>query len=481
MGLVGSEGGVSSGPWADPHRPIYHFTPDRDRYRINDPNGLIQWKGRYHLFYQYNPHGPYLDGTGWGHAVSDDLVHWEHLPMALEPTPGGPDAEGCYSGCAVNDDGVPTVIYTGIDPERPCLATGDDTLVTWEKHPGNPVIDGPPQELEMTGFRDHSIWREGSTWYQVIGAGIKDVGGDAFLYSSEDLLDWEYLGSLMAEPLEDRGTMWECPDFFTLGERHVLLVSRLPHLAGGDIWRTRVRCYTGEFKGHKFAPEQSDVLDAGGNFYAPQTMVDDSGRRLMWGWITEGRSREAQRIAGWTGVISLPRVLDLDVTGRLVQSPAGGTEVLRGGHHRLVEGMDLSARDISIDDLRGDSLEIRARFEVSEDSTFGVRIRCSPDGAEQTTIEIDPERRTLTVDRTKSSLDPEALLTRETGSLGAVGKDVEVRIFLDRSVIEVFANGSAATSRVYPMRADSLGVIVFATGGGVRLKELEAWEMVSIS
>ena len=119
---------------------------------------------------------------------------------------------------------------------------------------------------------------------------------------------------------------------------------------------------------------------------------------------------------------------------------------------------------------------------MTDGAKFGVRIRCSPDGVEQTTIEIDPERRTLTVDRTKSSLDPEALLTRETGNLGAVaaGEDLEIRIFLDRSVNEVFANGSAATSRVYPMRADSLEVSVFATGDGVRLKELDAWEMGSI-
>ncbi len=471
---------VAGGPWADPHRPIYHFTPDRDRYRLNDPNGLIQWKGRYHLFYQYNPHGPYIDNTHWGHAVSDDLAHWEHLPIALAPTPNGPDSGGCYSGCAVDNDGVPTVIYTGIDPERPCLATGDNDLLTWRKHPNNPVIDGPPDGMKTVGFRDHTIWREGGVWYQVIGAGIAGVGGDALLYSSENLLDWDYLGSLMAEPLEDRGTMWECPDFFPLGDRHMLLVSRLPHLMGGDIWRTRVRWHSGDFADNKFAPDRSEVLDAGGNFYAPQTMLDDAGRRLMWGWITEGRSRNAQNIAGWTGVISLPRVLDLDGAGRLTQAPAGGTESLRF-NHRQVDGMDLPAEDFAIAGLRGDSLEISAKFAMEDAVTFGLRIRCSPDGEEQTTIEIDPERQTLTVDRTTSSHDPEALLTRETGSLEPIaGDQIELRVFLDRSVIEVFANGSAATSRIYPMRADSLGVSLFADGPGVRLKEFDAWEMESI-
>ncbi len=481
MGLDRPGAVVAGGPWADPHRPIYHFTPDRDRYRLNDPNGLIQWKGRYHLFYQYNPHGPYIDNTHWGHAVSDDLVHWEHLPIALAPAPNGPDSEGCYSGCAVDKDGVPTVIYTGIDPERPCLATGDDDLLTWQKHPHNPVIDGPPDGLELVGFRDHSIWREGRVWYQIIGAGIAGVGGDALLYSSVNLLEWEYLGSLMAKSPRDRGTMWECPDFFPLGDRHVLLVSRLPHLMGGDIWRTRVQCMSGGFEGHKFRPIRTDVLDAGGNFYAPQTMLDDAGRRLMWGWITEGRSRTAQAIAGWTGVISLPRILTLDETGWLIQAPVGGTDVLRTNHIH-VDGMDIPAGAIAIDGLRGDSLEIRARFEIAAATTFGLGVRCSPDGEEQTTIEVDLEQQTLTVDRTESSLDPEALLTRESGALRspAAGDELELCVYLDRSVIEVFANGSAATSRIYPMRADSLGVSLFATGAGVRLTEFDAWEMRSI-
>ena len=180
-------------------------------------------------------------------------------------------------------------------------------------------------------------------------------------------------------------------------------------------------------------------------------------------------------------MVSLPRVLELDGSGRLIQAPAAGMETLRKNHRR-VEGLDLKTGELSIHDLRGDSLEVRARFEVADVATFGVLVRCSPDGREQTAIEIDPVEQTLTVDRTKSSLDPEALLTKETGSIGTVaaGDELELSIFLDKSVIEVFANGAAATSRIYPMRADSLGVSLFATGAGVRLKELDAWELGSI-
>lgn len=472
---------MTAGQWSDPHRPIYHFTPDRDRYRINDPNGLIQWKGRYHLFYQYNPYGPYLDNTHWGHAVSDDLAHWEHLPIALAPNTGGPDSEGCYSGCAIDDNGTPTVIYTGIEPERPCLATSDDDLVTWEKYSGNPIINQPPPGREMVGFRDHSVWRENGHWFQVIGAGTKDSGGDALLYKSTDLRDWEFLGSLMAEPPEDSGTMWECPDFFPLGDKHVLIVSKLPHLMAGDVWRARVRYFSGEYSHQKFRQERLEVLDAGGNFYAPQTMLDCRGRRLMWGWITEGRSRESQKIAGWTGVISLPRLLDIDSSGRLLQWPEEGTEKLRSNHRSIANSNLDSAADL-LESVSGDSLELRAKFEVGGAETFGLRVRCSPDDEELTEIVVNARDRTLTIDRTKSSLDPDAVLTTETGNIPPFDRaeEVELVVYLDKSVLEVFFNGYAAASRIYPMRADSLGVGVFANGGDAKLASFDAWDMRSI-
>ena len=105
---------------------------------MNDPNGLIYWKGHYHLFYQYVPNDPPWETKHWGHAVSTDLVHWLDLPVALAPTPGGPDQDGCFSGCAVNHDGVPTLIYTGVRGEHqlPCLATSPDDLITWQKYRG---------------------------------------------------------------------------------------------------------------------------------------------------------------------------------------------------------------------------------------------------------------------------------------------------------------------------------------------------------
>ena len=133
---------------------------------MNDPNGLIQWKGQYHLFYQYNPYGPVPEQIHWGHAVSSDLVHWTDLPIALTPTPGRADANGCWSGCAIDNHGIPTLLYSGVHPQVVCLATSADDLLTWQYYPGNPVIEGPPAELQAGTdgyFRDPFVWKEGIT------------------------------------------------------------------------------------------------------------------------------------------------------------------------------------------------------------------------------------------------------------------------------------------------------------------------------
>lgn len=267
----------------DAHRPQYHFLPPANW--MNDPNGVIQWRGRYHLFYQHNPNGAFWGTMHWGHAVSDDLVHWTHLPIALAPTPGGPDWDGCFSGCAVDDLGLPRVLYTGVHPQVQCLATGSDDLCRWKKHPANPVIAGPPADLDVLGFRDPCVWQEGEMWYALIGSGIRDVGGTALLYRSPDLVEWQYMHPLCIGDKAETGEMWECPDLFPVRDRHVLLVSPIP--------LRKALYFVGSYAGHRFEPSFCAPLDAGGYFYAPQTLIDDRGRRLMWGWIWEGRDEEA--------------------------------------------------------------------------------------------------------------------------------------------------------------------------------------------
>jgi beta-fructofuranosidase len=462
----------------DPHRPRYHFVPPA--HWMNDPNGLIPWRGEYHLFYQHNPSGVGWGAMHWGHARSHDLVHWDHLPIALAPTPGGPDKDGCWSGCAVDDGGVPTLMYTGIRPQVQCLATGSPDLLAWTKHPGNPVIAAAPEGFGPDDFRDPRVWREEEGWHAAIGTTTAAGLGAVLHYRSPDLRTWEFVGPLLRGADEGTGRIWECPDFYALGDRHVLVTSPVP--LRRTIW------FSGAYDGRAFQPQSQGIVDHGGHFYAPQTLLDARGRRIMFGWVWEGRSPEAQRAAGWAGVMSLPRVMSLLPNGSLGAEPVAEVTVLRGEHVGY-EGLSLSPGLLGAPaDISGDTLELQITFEAGRTSlpdqadAFGLAVRRSPDGQEETRIAYHCRDQRLVVDRSRSSLDPDT--TREVYSAPLplrTGQNLSLRVYLDRSVIEVYTNDSAClTSRVYPTRADSLGVALWTSGGRVRVASLDAWTMASI-
>lgn len=465
-------------------RPLYHFQPRANW--MNDPNGLIQWDGQYHLFYQYNPNGPVHDTIHWGHATSRDLVRWERLPVALTPTPGAPDEAGCYSGCAVDANGVPTLMYTGVRGDRPyhesqCLATSADGLRTWRPHPGNPVIAAPPDGLDVVGFRDPYVWKEGDAWYCLIGSSVRRVGGTVFLYRSADLVHWEYLHQLLTgdQTVTDpvwTGTMWECPQFFPLGDKHVLMIS---------VWDTHKTHYTayylGAYRDHTFTPEGVRRFDTGANYYAPATLRDERGRRLIWGWPWEGRSQEAQRAAGWAGVMSLPRVLTLRDDGALGVEPAPELQALRGAHQHHT-GIRLTPSSSGVlPEARGDALEIVAEFDPASGNArqYGLLVRCSPEREEYTRIVYDRAEERLLVDRTHASLDPDVQRGAHGGAFElAAGESLRLHVYLDRSIVEVYANGrTCLTERIYPSRPDSLGIDLFANGGSITATAVDVWTL----
>lgn len=457
----------------DPHRPSFHFLPPSNW--MNDPNGLIQWRGRYHLFYQYNPNGAFHGTIHWGHAVSDDLVHWQDLPIALAPTPAGPDKDGVYSGCAVDHDGVPTLVYTGVRPQVQCIAEAvdpsDPDLAAWRKHPANPVIAEPPPGLEVEGFRDPFVWRETDGWYCVVGSGIAGVGGTVFLYRSPDLVHWEYLHELCRGEIAQTGRMWECPNFFPLGDKHVLLISPIP--------LRKVLYLVGEYRDHRFVPERTGIVDDGGCYYAPQVLLDTRGRRLMWGWLREDREVETQKAAGWSGVMSVPTELSLTADRRLALRPVPELEVLRG-RHRAWTGLALEDGTPSpLADLTGAQLEIDLAIEPDNAAEVWLSVLRSPDGAEETRIVYDRAAGELWIDRERASLDPEPSRERRGAAVRPdMDGSLRLHVFVDGSVLDVFAaDGTCLSSRVYPTRADSRGVELGARGGTARVRRLDAWEM----
>ncbi|MEN6478830.1 MAG: glycoside hydrolase family 32 protein [Anaerolineales bacterium] len=450
------------------HRPAYHFCPPRNW--LNDPNGMIHWKGTYHLFYQYAPFSAVNGVKYWGHAASRDLAHWEHRPIALSPTPGGPDRDGIWSGCTVDWDGLPIAFYTGVFPEQQCIAVGDDTLNTWIKYSANPVIGAPPEGLAVTGFRDPCVWREQDAWYLVLGSGIEGGNGMILLYRSEDLLHWEYLHPLYVGESVETGRIFECPNFFAVDGRHVLITSPIP--------LSRAIYFSGDYREHRFTPGRWGEVDAGGALYAPQYMIDAQGRRLLIGWLWEERPAEAYGAAGWSGAMSLPRVLSLDSEGRLCTAVAPEVNALREGV-LCQASATLDDAILPLPAAACDQSEIHARFRVEGAQQVGVEVLRSPDGAEVTRVAYDVATGRLLCDRTHASLNPETHrdVRSDTLTLGDDGL-LDLRIYVDRSIVETFANERVAlTSRVYPERGDSTGVAVFANGGKASLVELTVWRM----
>lgn len=474
---------------ADRHRPQFHFVAPAGW--LNDPNGLGQWNGRFHLFYQHNPHAPVHAAIHWGHASSLDLVHWRDEPIALAPS-AGPDADGCWSGVLVDDGGTPTLVYSGHRDgvgQRACLAVGDPDLRSWRKDPANPVIADLPADLDLVEFRDHCVWRDGDDWLQLVGSGIRGRGGTALLYRSADLRSWTYVGPILVGCAgKDEvwtGSVWECVDLFRLGgddqpSPDVLLLS---------VWEAGVTHHgvyqTGRLDGERFHLSQRQLLDYGLSYcYAAQSFSDDQGRRIMFGWLQEGRSIPAQVEAGWSGVMSLPRQLTRTANGQLSQHVVAEINQLRRDHRAVAPGTLQPEQGLPLSEVVGDQLDVELRARVPPGATLDLAILASPDGLEQTVIRLDADEVgavRLALDRSASSLD-DNVETRPLGGTVTADPDgaVALRVLIDHSAVEIFANGRPLTARVYPTRADARHLQLTARGRAVELDSFDAWRMDGI-
>jgi beta-fructofuranosidase len=465
---------------ADPLRPQFHLLPAKNW--MNDPNGPIYWKGRYHMFFQYNPGAAVWGDMHWAHAVSPDMIHWRHMPVALAPTPGWDDSEGCFTGSAVDDNGSATFLYTGVrtvPPERAtlrdghsnfrevqCLATSaDPDLRTWTKWK-TPVVE-PPNDPLLTGFRDPFLWREREWWYLGVGSGIAKQGGRVLLYRSRNLRNWEYLHPLASgkwngrentNPV-DSGEMWECPDFFPLGAKHVLLYST----AGRVAWEV------GELdrKEMVFHSERSGLLDHGA-YYAQKTQVDAKGNRILWGWIPERRPDSELIAAGWAGCMALPRSVSLSAQNDLQMKIAPVAQVLRGKKLCAVNAKDSDeARTKSIAAL--EITGIAAELLWRANAPFSLALADAEGPWWSLTVAKSAAATTLQVNG-KSIEIPET-----------ISADFHFHLLLDGSVAEMFCNDlHVMTSRIYRKPSGSLSLKISASDLPA-LEQLEAWQLRPIS
>ena len=481
---------------SDLHRPRYHFLPPSGW--MNDPNGVIEIDGRHHLFYQYNPHGAVWDKIQWGHAFSDDLVHWHDQPVALTPDTLGLDETGVWSGCAVSHDNQVMLIYTGgtgaftldgiangLRNMPICGAIGAPGLQTWHKLPENPLIAALPDDGDIIGQRDPVVWREGDRWRMSIGAGLRDRGGAALLYESPDLHRWDYVGLLHHE---DVGMLWECPQLLTFEDDRAALIV--------NVWNPPQRAYSayysGTYRDGKFEAQFFEQLELENSaIYAPQATRDAQGRWIMWNWIREERSIEASVAAGWSGVMSLPRIVTMDAVGRLRQQSVPELQALRP---RDSQPLRVAAQQSSVGDVdnrivlgqyQSPMLEILVEFMCDRPTgQVELSLHMLPDALERVPIIYDWERGGLRIERQQSSLD-------STGSVEvadvygdlklAAGEALKLHIFIDHSVIEVFANDGRATAvtRIYPTQNSGFEIGWQGTSG-VTLKSAQVWDLDAI-
>lgn len=421
---------------------------------MNDPNGFSFYHGEYHMFYQYHPYDSHWGPMHWGHAVSKDLLHWIYLPVALAPDRDY-DKGGCFSGSAIElPDKKHLLLYTGVsketqpdgnmrDVQTQCVAIGDG--VDYEKYAGNPVIDknSLPKNASKFDFRDPKIWQKADGSYRLVaGNSTKEGDGQILLYRSEDGLHWQY-EKVLAANRGRFGKMWECPDFFILDGKGVLLTSPTDMLPQDFEYPNGngTLCLIGTYdeQTDTFTEERNQAIDYGIDFYAPQTLLAPDGRRIMIGWMQNWETSSLHsRQEPWFGQMSLPRELSVK-DGRLFQKPIRELDELRVGEVRYknvtftdtirLDGIKGRKVDMELSLRPGDARKIYQKFALR----FAQNDTC------QTSISFRPYESILEVDR-KFSGSRRAIIHQRSTLVRNEGGCLKLRIILDCYSVEVFVN-----------------------------------------
>lgn len=456
-------------------RPLFHVTGGVGW--INDPNGFSVYQGEYHLFYQYHPYSVQWGPMHWGHVKTKDFIQWERLPIAMAPDTSY-DYAGCFSGSAVElDDGRQLLMYTGVtrqkdehgtdvDCQRQCVAVGDG--INFEKYEKNPVIDTNliPEDGSKIDFRDPKIWKENGRYYCVTVNRLEDDCGGVLLYESEDAFKWHYVG-VLERSCNEYGTMWECPDFFELDGKRVLLVSPMEMHADGLEFHaghgTAAFIGTYDWKTHKFDREHVQAIDYGLDFYAPQTLETMDGRRIMiaWmkNWATCGCVPRERHI--W-GAMTIPRELSVK-DGRLIQNPVRELMNYRG--KKVEYEQVLIHGEESLEGISGRILDMTVTLDLSKSDAFKwFRVNVAKGGNDFSVIQYDSENRTIRIDRSHSGFPYDIVHVRDF-VVKPVENKIKLRFIMDRYSLELFVNDGeqAATMNIYtPLSADK---ITFETDG----------------
>ena len=490
-------------------RPAFHLSA-RVGW-MNDPNGFSLYRGKYHMFYQYHPYDSHWGPMHWGHAVSEDLLHWDYLPAAMAPDMPY-DRDGCFSGSAIElADGRQMIMYTGVvkeayadgmplEVQHQCVAFGDG--LDYEKYSGNPVltVEDLPEGADRYEFRDPHIWQTEEGTFRAAAVNYshnqyrevvhdhqsdhtdgllassriheEEEGGQVLLFESADGLHWRYEKTLAVNGYRI-GRMWECPDLFELDGKTVLLASAMDMLPQGFEYHNGNGTFC--LIGHvdpltgNFVPEHDQAVDYGIDFYAEQTVLTPDGRRVMIGWMQNWDTCNLHtRSIPWFGQMTLPRELSVR-DGRLYQQPLRELEDLRCECVRY-EDVEICDEEIELDGIRGRLLDLEVEIDAGKkdaDREYLLRrfsLRFAKDDRFHTSLSFRPVESTLKIDR-KFSGSRRAIIHQRRAKVRFPEGKLRLRLILDRFSAEVFINDGeqTMTATFYTdLRADR--VAFFADG-----------------
>ncbi len=479
----------------NPLHPRYHFVSPE--VAMHDTNGLCFWQGRWHIFYQGYPKED--KRQHWGHAVSEDLIHWRDLPYAIYPDP----EKHCFSGSTFVEDDRVIAMYHGTFVGSMVAISSDPLLLNWEKVTGKAVIPfaKPGEPALPYSIYDPCIWKKGGMYYSLQAGNQPGPGGKPLraedLLRSKDLINWEYMHQFLEDDYFGMvGDDGACPYFWPIGDRHILL--QFSHTTGGKYM-------LGDYdkKRDKFKVTHGDDFNFGAvgpsGVHAPSATPDGKGGVVVIFNMNTGKHTE-----GWGEIMSLPRLLTLakdDELGEITMQPAGDIESLRYDHQHL-ENVPLPVNEeVVLENIKGNSMELIAEIDCNRFQMIELNVLRSPDSQEFTRIKFfkdkgyklrgkgfkpgvrDITASVISLDTSYSSNRQDILPRPPEMAQVLVGPEepVVLRVFIDRSVVEVFVNGrQCVAARVYPGRDDSVGVSLRSQGRAAVLKSLDAWQVKSI-
>lgn len=472
------------------YRPVFHFTPSENW--INDPNGLVQYKGEYHLFYQYNPYGIQHEHLSWGHAYSKDLIHWEQKPVAIyeegnEMIFSGSAVvdRGNTSGLCTSEDGCLVAIYTSDyngKAQYQSLAFSNDEGKTWLKYAENPVLD-----IGLKDFRDPKVfWYEpAGLWKMVVSVPLEYK---VQFYQSPDLKDWELTGEFGNQG--DVSKIWECPDLVrvrveeTDQYKWVLIISSGSQY--GDF--TGMQYFVGEYDGKKFIPDlpsdQAKWIDFGKDFYAAVTYnnLPEGMNPILVGWVNNWRYANSIPTDPWRGMMSIPRELTLRKMNNvfhLIQRPVVSFfEYISTGKKFDFKDHEISEQDQLLSDISAGSYLLELEFETKDAEEFGIDLLKNEQN--RTRVGYDVNKQSLFINREESGnvVFNEAFASIESAPLKLENGLIKLNILVDQSVVEVFASDGyrVITDQVFP-EAGQEGMQLYSLGGKTRLVKMEMYKI----